>query len=153
MSLPPILNPDGLKPQPETESPLRYPSDYQRAMTVIGRKEWPTLKKKLSCDGADKVVVALNAYIRAILVNKTAIELHDAFDRRNFPATSDMTILEARWAEMSRLRSEGRYAMRAQSIARYDLMELLVGKENLCVERPHESDTDYDDSDEDYDWE
>jgi len=153
MSLPPLLNPDCLKPSPKTETPLRYPSDYQRAMAVMGRKEWPTLKKKLSCDGADKVVVALNAYVRAILVNKTAIELQDAFDRRNFPATSDTAILQARWTEVSQLRSEGRYAMRAQSIARYDLMELLVGKENLCVERPHESDTDYDDSDEDYDME
>lgn len=150
MALPPLLNPDTLKPCETKMLPLRYPSDYQRAMVVMGRKEWPTLKKKLSSNEADKVVVALNAYITAILNNRDAIENHDAFDCRIWPNTTDMTILQTRWDEMNRLRREARCAMRVQNITRYDLMVLLVGKENLAFERPDFSDTDYDDSDEDY---
>jgi hypothetical protein len=150
MALPALLNPHGLVSTETEPEMLRYPSDYQRAMTVLGRKEWPMLKKRLSSPDAAEVVVALNAYIGAILANQMAIESHDVFDGRIWPNTRDMTVLQERWDEMNRLRREARYAMRIQSIKRYDLMAVLVGKENLCVERPHESDTDYDDSDEDY---
>jgi hypothetical protein len=61
-----------------------------------------------------------------------------------------MTILQTRWDEMNRLRREARWAMRDQSLNRYDLMALLVGKENLCFKRPDTEDPDYDDGDEDY---
>jgi len=148
MELPPLLNPECLKPSETNLPDVRYPSDYYRAMAVMGRKEWPTLKNKLSSPDADKVRVALNAYVDAILTYQTAVETHDAFDCRVWPATNDMKVLEKRWDEMNRLRTETRYAMRVKSITRYDLMELLVGKENLCLERPEYSDTDYDDSDE-----
>ena len=153
MSLPPLLNPDKLVPNTVNPMPLRYPSDYHRAMVVLGRKEWPTLKKRLSSPDAAIVVVALNAYIGAILTNKSAIEAHDAFDSRIWPNTRDMNVLQERWDEMNRLRREARYAMRVQSIKRYDLMALLVGKENLCVERPNTDDSDYDDSGDEYDSE
>ena len=149
MELPALLNPDGLM-SIENNVALRYPRDYTRAMTVLGRKEWITLKKKLSSPDADEVVVALNNYITTILEDRAAIEAHDAFDCRILPNTRDMTILQHRWDEMNRLRREARCAMRNKSIARYRLMELLVGKENICFEPPHYSDSDYDDSDEDY---
>lgn len=152
MALPALLNPDGLvssEPEPET---LRYPNEYKRALNVLGRKEWPTLKKKLSSPDADQVVVALNDYICAVLTNKRAIQEHDAFDCRVFPKTNNMTILQNRWDKMGQLRQEARYAMRDQSIKRYDLMVLLVGKENL-LKRPNVEDPDYDDSGDEYDFE
>jgi len=129
---------------------LRYPSDYQRALTVLGRTDWPTLKNRLSCDGADKVLVALNAYVAAVVANQEAIETHDAFDC-HAPSTNDMKVLEKRWDTMDKLRRKCRYALRDQRLTRYDLMVLLVGKENLCFERPDDySDTDYDVTDEEY---
>ena len=130
---------------------LRYPSDYQCALTVLRRNDWPTLKSRLSCDGADQVLVALNAYVAAVISNQDAIEAHDAFDCQVFPVTNDMNLLEKRWNKMAQLRTACRYALRDQRVTRYDLMALLVGKENL-FERPDDfSDTDYDATDEEYD--
>ena len=133
----PILANDGLR-------------DYQRALTVLGRNDWPTLKNRLSCDGADQVLVALNAYVAAVIANQDAIEEHDAFDCQVFPRTNDMKILEKRWDKMGQLRSACQVALRDQRVTRYDLMALLVGKENI-FERPDDfSDTDYDATDEEY---
>ncbi len=144
MELPPISTPCAT-------GPLRYPSDYQRAMTVLGRKDWPTLKNRLSCDGADQVVAALNAYVAAFVANQEAIDTHDAFDCQFFPSTDDRKVLEQRWDNIDKLRRACRYALRDQRLTRYDLMALLVGKENLCFERPDDySDTDYDVTDEEY---
>ena len=134
-----------------TTGHLRYPSDYQRALTVLCRSDWPILKNRLSCDGADQVLIALNVYVAAVIANQDAIEEHDAFDCQVFPSTNDMKILEKRWNKMNTLRNACRYALRDQRVARYDLMALLVGKENLCFERPDDfSDTDYDATDEEY---
>ena len=149
MALPALLNPDGLVSS-EPVLTLRYPNEYKRAMAILGRKEWPTLQKKLSSNEADQVVVALDRYVFSVSANKRAIQNHDAFDCHIWPKTSDMTILKERWDEMNRLRREARWAMRDQSLNRYDLMAILVGKENLCFKRPDTEDPDYDDSDEDY---
>lgn len=137
--LSPILN-----SKPSAPGLLRYPVEYQNALSVLGRKEWPALKNKLSSADADQVVIALNAFVDAIVANKAAIENHDDFDCQRFPSTNDMTILTERWNEMNRLRRECRYARREQRLTRYNLMALLVGKENLCVDDDYDDDEDND---------
>jgi len=134
MNLPALLNPESLKPSLLKKYVLRYPREYQRAMKVTGRKEWITLKKKLSGPDAETVVTALNLYICAILGARMALQKFKVFYFQSFPSTCDMAILKERWDTVSCLRRACVDANRVQVKTRYDLMVLLVGKEHLCAE-------------------
>lgn len=134
MNLPALFMPESLNPSVSKKYLLRYPHEYQRTMKVTGRKEWITLKKKLSCPDAETVVTALNLYICAILAARMALQTFKVFYFKSFPATCDMAILKERWDTIARLRRACVDANRAQVKTRYDLMVLLVGKEHLCAE-------------------
>jgi len=136
MNLPPLIMPESLKPSVPKKYLLRYPREYERAMKVIGRKEWITLKKKLSSPDAEKVVIALNTYVDTILATNKTVQKYDELDVQSFLDTKDKTTLRERLDTIRSLRVELRYAHNALIVTRYDLMALLVGKEHLCFEPP-----------------
>jgi len=143
MNLPSLIMPESLKPSVTKKYILRYPREYHRAMKVIGRKEWITLKKKLSSPDAEKVVIALNTYIATILETKKTVQKYDDLEVSSFLDTKDTTVLKERLDMIKSLRVECRYAHNALIVTRYELMGMLVGKEHLCFEQPlYDSDED-----------
>ena len=141
---------------------LRYPVEYRKALEDLKfRKSWPTLRKGLSGDRADQVLVALNAYVAASIA-------HDAYEAAYFveydaigeikkamvkPSTEPKavprswswvpvlcgktnTVCEASAIEVHKKRiakiiHEGRAVLRDYRVTRYDLVALLVGEEEL----------------------
>jgi hypothetical protein len=44
---------------------LRYPSEYKEALRELGLQDWAELKRKLSTNGAEEVMVYLQSYLAA----------------------------------------------------------------------------------------
>lgn len=118
--------------------------EYQRALTVTGRFEWPLLRTKLYGPDASIVLMTLKDYLEAFAKRK---EADDEYDKACIPSGSGSSYtsdLQMRWLELGRCRKEARDALWFQDAAFRDLMIAMLGEETVDREQLAYVDNDYD---------
>ena len=108
---------------------FRFSREYEEAVLVLNRKEWPALKEMLYTDKADPIMKALKAYVNAVVAKQRADkEYDDYYFTGSLQNTRDMV---QHWDELSEMRKECRDTRWFQRSMYRELMVLMYGEERV----------------------